>query len=238
MINAIIIDDERLARLELKHLLANFNEINIVAECSSLNETKIALEEHAVDLLFLDINMPEKNGFELLESLEKTPDVIFVTAYDEYAVKAFEVNALDYLLKPIDPDKLENSIQNFINNYEKKGTSKPKNLDYNSQIFIKDGQKCWFVELKDIRYFESEGNYIRVFFKNFKPLILKSLNKLEEKLDPEYFFRANRKNIVNVKWIETVEPWFNGGLQATLKNGEKIEISRRQSSKFKEQMSL
>ncbi len=239
MINAIIIDDERLARVELDHLLKNHPTIKVVALCADKEETIEALKKHQVDLMFLDINMPEKNGFELLEEIEETPDVIFVTAYDEFAVKAFEVNALDYLLKPVDPNRLEQTIEKYTIIKEKSDRIyKEGNLTLESQIFIKDGQKCWFVELKSIRYFESEGNYIRVYFENHKPLILKSLNKLEEKIDHKYFFRANRKHIINLKWIEKVEPWFNGGLQAVLKSGEKIEISRRQSTKFKDQLSI
>lgn len=239
MINAIIVDDERLARIELEHLLKIHKEINIVALCANKKEVDETLKTQQVDLMFLDINMPEKNGFELLETIEETPDVIFVTAYDEYAVNAFEVNALDYLLKPVDPERLTQTIEKYISNRKTSNIrNKEQNLTLESQIFIKDGQKCWFVELKNIRYFQSEGNYIRVYFENQKPLILNSLNKLEEKLDSKYFFRANRKHIINLKWIDKVEPWFNGGLQAVLKSGEKIEISRRQSSKFKEQLSI
>ncbi len=240
---AIIVDDERLARKELKSLLKDYHEIEIVDECSSPDEAISSIKKHDPDLLFLDIQMPEKTGFDLLQELEKTPKVIFVTAYDEFALKAFEVNALDYLMKPVDPERLKETLQKVINEDNEKEipiiVEENKGLlSSTDQIFIKDGEKCWFVTLKDIRMFESEGNYVRIYFQNFKPLILKSLNNLEDRLDNKVFFRANRKYIINLKWISHIENWFNGGLQVTLKDGEKIEISRRQAVKFKALMSL
>ena len=242
---ALIIDDERLARKELRSLLNRFHEIEIIDECSNAEEAKVAIELHRPDLIFLDIQMPGKNGFELLNDLERAPKVIFVTAYDEYAIKAFEVNALDYLLKPVNPDRLEEAINKLMRQKQELFPVQEEMIDgsrnklfEDDQIFLKDGEKCWFVTLKDVRMFESEGNYVRVYFNEFRPLILKSLNALEDKLDPKIFFRANRKFIINLKWVNGIENWFNGGLQAQLKNGEKIEISRRQAARFKEVMSL
>ena len=242
---ALIIDDERLARKELRSLLNRFHEIEIIDECSNAEEAKAAIELHRPDLIFLDIQMPGKNGFELLNDLERAPKVIFVTAYDEYAIKAFEVNALDYLLKPVNPDRLEEAINKLMRQKQELVPVQEEMIDgsrnklfEDDQIFLKDGEKCWFVTLKDVRMFESEGNYVRVYFNEFRPLILKSLNALEDKLDPKIFFRANRKFIINLKWVNGIENWFNGGLQAQLKNGEKIEISRRQAARFKEVMSL
>lgn len=240
---AIIIDDERLARKELRSLLNKFHEIEIVDECANAEEAVESISNNHPDLIFLDIQMPGKNGFELLNELDRVPKVIFVTAYDDYAIKAFDVNALDYLLKPVNPERLEDAINKIMQ--AKSGTviqqiqeEQEKKLGENDQIFIKDGEKCWFVTLKDIRMFESEGNYVRVYFNEYKPLILKSLNSLEDRLDPKSFFRANRKFIINLKWVSGIENWFNGGLQAQLKGGEKIEISRRQAAKFRDAMSL
>ncbi len=238
----LIIDDERLARKELIGLLKNFTEIEIAAECSNAEEAKAAIKLHQPDLIFLDIQMPGKNGFELLEELDSVPKVIFVTAYDEYALKAFEVNALDYLLKPVEEDRLAEAINKVLQEEEEvnDSISAPKNdgrLGQEDQIFLKDGEKCWFVSLKDIKLFESEGNYVRVYFNNFKPLILKSLNNLEERLD-HTFFRTNRKYIVNLRWVQSVENWFNGGLRLTLKDGTQVEVSRRQGARFREMMSL
>ncbi|MFM1795084.1 MAG: hypothetical protein RL642_1469 [Bacteroidota bacterium] len=241
---AIVIDDERLARNELKKLLADYPEVEVIAEAGNVDEAVKLIEELMPDLIFLDIQMPAKTGFDLLTELETVPLVVFTTAHDEYALKAFEVNALDYLLKPIDPKRLSDAIQKVMSMDDREeiaGEAKTDNRSFlsdNDQVFVKDGEKCWFVKLSEIRLFESVGNYARVFFGNNKPLILKSLNSLEERLDPKTFFRANRKHIVNLRMIEKVEPFFNGGLLLEIKGGEKIEVSRRQAVRFKEMMSL
>lgn len=239
---AIIIDDERLARAELRKLLQEFPEIEIVDEAANVEEGLLKIDTHHPDLLFLDIQMPGKTGFDLLSEIDRTPQVIFTTAYDEYALKAFEVNALDYLLKPIEPRRLSDAIQK-LNGWE--GSITPNGgeghrgpLSEEDQVFVKDGDRCWFVKLGEIRLFESVGNYAKVFFGAHKPLILKSLNALDDRLDEKVFFRANRKHIVNLRMIDKIEPFFNGGLLIELKGGEKIEVSRRQTVKFKEMMSL
>jgi two-component system LytT family response regulator len=242
--NAVIIDDERLARNELKKMLVVHPEIEIIGEAANADEGLQLINELNPDLVFLDVQMPVKTGFDLLQELEKLPAVIFTTAYDEYAIRAFEVNALDYLLKPIDPKRLSDAIQKFLAIDEKEMLFSENrseirlSLSESDQVFVKDGEKCWFVKLAEIRLFESVGNYARVFFGTNKPLILKSLNSLEERLDPKTFFRANRKHIVNLRMIERVEPFFNGGLLLEIKGGEKIEVSRRQAVRFKEMMSL
>lgn len=239
---AIIIDDERLARNELRKLLQDFPEIEIVDEASNAEEGITKIETHNPDLIFLDIQMPGKTGFDLLAELDRAPQVIFTTAYDEYALKAFEVNALDYLQKPIEPKRLADAVHKLHasemapNNHV--GTENKSLLKDTDQVFVKDGERCWFVKLNEIRLFESVGNYAKVFFGNNKPLILKSLNALEERLDEKTFFRANRKHIVNLRMIDKIEPYFNGGLLLELKGSEKIEVSRRQTVKFKEMMSL
>ena len=245
-VKTIIIDDERLARNELKKLLHEFDVIEIIDEAANVQEGVEKIEHHNPDLIFLDIQMPGKTGFELLEQLEHIPKVIFTTAFDEFALKAFEVNAIDYLLKPVEPKRLADAIQKVQQEDNKEigpanhnGFSlKNTLLKMDDQVFVKDGEKCWFVKLNEIRLFESVGNYAKVFFGSNKPLILKSLNSLEERLDDKVFFRANRKHIINLRWIEKIEPYFNSGLLLELKGGEKIEVSRRQTVKFKEMMSL
>ena len=242
-VTAIIIDDERLARNELKKLLEQHPEIQIIDEASGVDEGVEKIELARPDLIFLDIQMPGKTGFDLLGELEKAPKVIFTTAFDEFALKAFEVNALDYLLKPIDPNRLSDAIQKLqtelsLEQASLLGGSVRGPLTEADQVFVKDGEKCWFVKLAEIRLFESVGNYAKVYFSSHKPLILKSLNALEDRLDEHVFFRANRKHIINLHWIEKIEPYFNGGLLVELKGGEKIEISRRQTVKFKEMMSF
>ncbi|MEY4955545.1 MAG: hypothetical protein RI981_1630 [Bacteroidota bacterium] len=240
---AIIVDDERLARNELKRLLENFPHMEVIAEAANTDEASALLETMQPDVLFLDIQMPGKTGFEWLESWEGyLPEVIFTTAFDEYALKAFEVNALDYVLKPIELARLSESIQKLEKRQiqQTQSIASPNHvLGAQDQIFVKDGERCWFVRLDRVRLCESMGNYVRLFFDDQKPLVLKSLNALEERLDPKVFFRANRKHIINLNYIDKIEPWFSGGLQVTLSGkGEKIEISRRQSIRFKELLSL
>lgn len=246
MVNVVLIDDERLARAELRKLLSDFSEIEVIGEAANASEGVEAIKNLQPDLIFLDIQMPGKTGFDMLADLDKVPNVIFTTAYDEYAIKAFEVNALDYLLKPVEPKRLADAIQKYHFQEEKElyapsaspATSNRNLLEEGAQVFVKDGERCWFVKLSDIRLFESVGNYAKVYFGTNKPLILKSLNALEERLDEKVFFRANRKHIVNLRMIDKIESYFNGGLLLDLKGGEKIEVSRRQTVKFKEMMSL
>ena len=240
MQKAIIIDDERLARNELKKLLLEFPDVEVIGEAANANEGIEKIESLNPDLIFLDIQMPGKSGFDMLTQIERAPHVIFVTAYDEYALKAFEVNALDYLMKPVEPKRLADALlkvrqkdEEELLSYNNRGL-----LHENDQVFVKDGERCWFVKLSDVRLFESVGNYAKVFFGTNKPLILKSLNALEERLDDKIFFRANRKHIINLRMIDKIEPYFNGGLLLDLTGGEKIEVSRRQAVKFKEMMSL
>ena len=237
---ALIVDDERLARTELKRLLTPFKDVNVIGEAVNADDALEKIAELKPDLIFLDIQMPGKTGFEMLEELDSVPTVIFVTAYDEYALKAFEYNALDYLLKPIEPKRLEETINKLIEKSRKKTVKEldKDTLSGSDQVFVKDGEKCWFVKLEQVRLFESEGNYVRIYFDENKPLILRTLNYLDERLDDKVFFRANRKHIINLKWINTIEPWLNGGLLVKLKDGQKVEVSRRQAIKFKDMLSL
>ncbi|MFD2036418.1 LytR/AlgR family response regulator transcription factor [Belliella marina] len=243
---ALVIDDERLARKELINLLSHYDHVEVVGEATNVDDAKEKIDALLPDVVFLDIQMPEKTGFELLEELDNVPHVIFTTAYDEYALKAFQVNALDYLLKPIEPKRLEDAIVRLQKKLQdqspKQGENEnpngSKKLTLEDQVFVKDGDRCWFVKLVNVRLFESDGNYIKVYFENNKPMIHKSLNALDERLDEKSFFRASRKHIINLSWVEAIEPWFNGGLVVTLKGGERIEVSRRQAARFKDMMSL
>lgn len=238
---ALIVDDERLARVELKRLLQPFKDINIVGEAVNVEDALEKITQLNPDLVFLDIQMPGKSGFDLLEELDSVPTVVFTTAYDEYALKAFEYNAMDYLLKPIEPQRLEETVKKLVEKDKREIVSQVtdgKVLTEKDQVFVKDGERCWFVKLETVRLFESEGNYVRIYFGENKPLILRTLNYLDERLDPKSFFRANRKHIVNLKWIESIETWLNGGLLVKLRGGHKIEVSRRQAIKFKDRLSL
>jgi two-component system, LytTR family, response regulator len=235
----LIIDDERLARAEAKKLVAEHTDWQIL-EAATFAEGVEMVNEHKPNLLLLDIQLDaKKTGFDVLQEIEFMPKVIFCTAFDEHAIKAFEHNALDYVLKPIDPKRFEEALQKYKASIVVEDENKRKNiLTEDDQVFVKDGEKCWFVTLSDVRLFESVGNYAKVYFGENKPLILKSLNALEERLDDKTFFRANRKHIINLRWVKNIEPFFNGGLIVSLKGGEQIEVSRRQAVKFKDMMSL
>lgn len=238
---ALLIDDERLARSELRRLLSAFPDIAIVGEAANAKQAREQLANHP-DLLFLDVQMPGETGMELLASLEPpAPHVIFTTAYDEFAVKAFELNALDYLLKPVDPERLAAAIERLraksVAGENARATARER-LAAEDKVFVREGDRCWFVEVKSIRLLESEGNYTRVHFDNAQPQLFRSLNAMEERLDPKYFFRANRRQIINLAWIDKIEPWFSGGLLVHLKGGAKVELSRRQAQEFREKMSL
>lgn len=238
---ALIVDDERLARKELMKLLEDHPSIEVVGEAMNAEEAIQMTNELNPDLLFLDIQMPGKTGFQLLEELDSVPVVVFTTAYDEFALKAFEVNALDYLLKPIQAERLAETVAKITEKERSKiiaARNPDKKLGLNDQVFVKDGDRCWFVSLTNVRMFESDGNYIKVYFDTNRPMIHKSLNALDEKLDERAFFRASRKHIINLSWVEGIEQWFNGGLMVKLKGGDKVEVSRRQAAKFKDLMSL
>lgn len=238
-IKTLLVDDEKLAREELRFLLQDYNDIEIVGEAENTDEAIALIRDTRPDLLFLDINMPEKSGFDLLEELDETPEVVFVTAYDQFAIKAFETNALDYILKPVKTDRLQKAIEKVseaLNNKPKRDRS--TDLRPDSQVFIKDGEKCFFVKLSDIFMFESAGNYVKVHFGNKAPLLHKSLNLLESKLPQDMFFRANRKEMINLAFIQNIESYFKGGLHVTLKSGHNVEVSTRQAVRFKELMSL
>jgi two-component system LytT family response regulator len=235
----LLIDDTRLARQELRYLLKKFPEVEILDEANNVDLALEKIEQHKPELIFLDIQMPGKDGFELLENLEAVPEVIFTTAYNEYALKAFEYNALDYLQKPISEERLGKALEKVGEKLaQKSGSTSRKILSENSQVFVKDGEKCWFVELSKVRVFEILDNYTRIYFEDQQPMIPRTLNYMESRLDPEVFFRANRQQIVNLKWIERIEPWFSGTIRIYLKDGTEVEVSRRQTARFKEIMSF
>jgi two-component system, LytTR family, response regulator len=235
--NALLIDDERLARAELRRLLGKHPAITIAGEAANADEARARIAELRPDLIFLDVQMPGDDGFALLESLEPPlPQVIFTTAYDEFAVKAFTCNALDYLLKPVDPARLAAALERLEQRPE--AGAAPPRLAPEDKVFVREGERCWFVEVRSIRLMESEGNYTRVHFGDAQPQLFRSLNAMEARLDPRAFFRANRRQIINLSWIERIEPWFSGGLLVHLKGGLKVELSRRQAQAFRDKMSL
>lgn len=234
----IIIDDERLAREEVKRALAGYPDFEIVGEATNVDVALSLIESKQPDVIFLDIHMPKKSGFDLLDELGAVPEVVFTTAYDQYAVQAFEVNALDYLVKPLREERFSKTIQKVKSELSAKKSEEPKSFAANSKIFIKDGEKCYFIPLVDISFIESLDNYARLYFGNKKVMIKRSLNVLEKKLDSSLFFRINRSQIINMQYIKEIHPHFHNSLQIILTTGETLKVSTRQSVKFKQINSL
>ena len=232
---AMIIDDEPPARRELRRLLSDFPWVEIVGEAGNIDQAAEMIGTLSPELLFLDIQMPGGSGFDLLTRLEDVPQVIFTTAYDEHAVRAFKVDALDYLLKPIEPARLAEALTR-VKSAQAARTPKPDAVL--EQIFVRDGSRCWFVPLREVRLLTSEGNYIRLSWGKSQPLLGRALAALEQRLDPNRFFRANRRQIINLDFIESVELGVNGRLHAQLRDGPEVEISRRQARLFKSKMSV
>ena len=241
-LRALIVDDERLARSELRRLLRAHARIEIVGEAENAAAARRAIDDLELDLLFLDVQMPGETGFDMLASLESVPLVVFTTAYDEYALRAFEVSALDYLIKPVDPKRLARTVERLLATWTPDDdpaagrASAP--LSPNDRVFVTAGERSWLVELGTIRLFEAEGNYTRVHFGREKPLINRSLGQLEARLDPRAFFRANRSQIINLKAVRRIHTWFGGGLMAELEDGQEVTLSRRRARAFRELMSV
>jgi two-component system, LytTR family, response regulator len=228
----LIVDDERLARAELRRMLEVHRDVTIVGEAANADEAEAQLRSAGIDVLFLDIQMPGASGFDLLERLDGLPAVIFTTAYDEYAVRAFEVNALDYLLKPIRPDRLAVALAKV-----REARSAPKRPPP-ARVFLRDGERCWIVATADIVLFEAEGNYTRAYFGRERPLVRTSLQALESRVDPAVFFRASRRHLVNLRHIEAIDEDVGDAYSVRLRGGHSVAVSRRQSRKLRETLSL
>jgi two-component system LytT family response regulator len=244
MINVVIVEDSELARLELKNLLKDHADINIIAEADDVKSAIKIITETSPDLVLMDIDLPSGNAFDILAELAVVPHLIFTTAYDKFALDAFEFNTVDYLLKPIKKERLAKALSK-LEIKSNTGNSKSENnnnieplLSGDSQFFIKDSEKCWLIKIKDVRYIEAIGNYSRIFFSTHSPMHYRSLQKIETRLNPKQFFRINRQQLVNLHYISAIEPWITGGLKITLTCGKELEVSRRQAYNFKQVMSL
>ncbi|MHA7831742.1 MAG: LytR/AlgR family response regulator transcription factor [Flagellimonas sp.] len=234
----LIIDDERLAREEVRRALGNFPEFTVIGEANNVEVAIALIEKEQPDIIFLDIHMPGKSGFDLLEELGTVPEVVFTTAYDQYAVRAFEVNALDYLVKPLREERFAKTIEKVKLEFKKQEEKQRAPLASHQKIFIKDGERVYFIALSEVSLIESMDNYARLYFGNEKPMIKRSLNQLEERLDPKIFFRANRSQIINTEYIKEIQPYFNNKLRLVLTTGEIVDLSNRQSVTFKKRNSL
>jgi two-component system, LytTR family, response regulator len=234
---ALIVDDEPWARFEMERLLAPYSWLTIIGQAASASEAIAYLEREDLDAIFLDVQMRDGDGFSVLPSLpDPAPKIIFTTAYSNFAVRAFEVNALDYLLKPIAPDRLAKAMSRLAE--PSKEPRAEKNLQSDDHIFVQDGGACWFVPVRTIRLLEVNGDYTRVYFGQHAPLIHRTASALENRLPANLFFRANRKHIVNLGFVESVTPWFSQTLKLTLKGGEEVEISRRATQALRKKLSL
>jgi len=236
----LIVDDSRLARKELADMLADVPNTTLIAEAVDVSSAIAAINMHKPDLVLLDIHLPDGDGFDVLEKSDFTPQVIFTTAYEQHALRAFEFNALDYLLKPVTQERLTAAIQKSISKQNTPAqptiASTPKTRT--DQIFVRDGERCHFIRLSDLRLISVEGNYVRLFFLNTKTLLARSLNHIEERLDPQVFFRANRQQIVNMDYVAKIEPWLNEGLLIKMQDGTEVEVSRRQAKELKQRLEI
>lgn len=232
--DAVIIEDSELARFELEHQLKVHPQIRLVGQAGDVDSGVALIERASPALVFLDIDLPGGNAFTLLERLSRVPQIIFTTAFDQFALQAFGFNTVDYLLKPIEPAQLARAIDKL--RAEPAVSAGARTVD--SPIFVKDGERCFLVKPREIRLIEAVGNYSRLYFGSHAPMVYRSLGAVEAQLDPVVFFRASRSQLVNLNYVEQVAPWVNGGLQLTLKGGGEIEVSRRQSQRLKELLSL
>lgn len=235
---AIVVEDSRLAREGLVKMLQNFPDIDVIGTADHPTNALPLIQESHPEVIFLDIHMRGKNGFDLLEALDYEPRIIFTTAYSEYAIRSFDYNTVDYLLKPISEDRLATAINKlFHTGNELLPDTKPA-LDINSKMFIKDGDKCHLVSLNTICYFESCKNYVRIFFSDNSAFVKKSLNSIEDRLPKKYFFRVNRQYIVNLNEIKSIEEATNEGYEITMKDGKLLDVSRRNALELKELLSF
>lgn len=236
----LIVDDSRLARKELADMLADIPNTTLIAEAVDVSSAIAAINTHKPDLVLLDIHLPDGDGFDVLEKSDFTPQIIFTTAYEQHALRAFEFNALDYLLKPVTHERLAAAMQKSINkqNNSVEATTVRTPKTRTDQIFVRDGEHCHFIRLSDLRLISVEGNYVRLFFLNTKTLLARSLNHIEERLDSQVFFRANRQQIVNMDYVAKIEPWLNEGLLIKMLDGTEVEVSRRQAKELKQRLEI
>jgi two-component system LytT family response regulator len=250
-LKTLIVDDERLVRNEIRRMLDGHDSVEVVGEAADATEAEAAVDDLSPDLLLLDVQMPDATGFDLLERLDEVPHVVFVTAYDEYAIRAFEVNALDYLVKPVEEERLAEALETVQEQAalsedavgpapqpDTDENQEPDPLTIDDRVFVKDGRRCWFIRLEKVRLFEAAGNYTRLYFDGEEPLVHRSLSSLEEQLEPERFFRTSRQHILNLDWVEDMNRRPNGKLLAHLPGEKTVEFSHRRSRRFQDERSL
>lgn len=231
----LIVDDERLARKELISLLREFENIKIVGEADSVSTASKAVKELEPDVIFLDIQMPGGSGFDLLEKTDIQSKIVFVTAYDEFAIRAFEVNALDYLLKPVNPERLRSAIER-LEKEDKFSKDTQRKLKYDDVLFILLDSQYKFINVKNILSINSAGDYTELVLTTGKNgITVKSMKEWEYRLPEQNFCRIHRSTIINIEYIERIEEWFNYSFRVFIKGIEKpLVMSRRYAAKLKE----
>ena len=235
VIDAVIVEHSELARFELEHQLKAHPQIRIVGQAADVDSGVALIDREAPGLVFLDVDLPGGNAFDLLARLEHVPQIVFTTAHQQFALQAFDVSTtIDYLLKPIEPDRLARAIGKLDLEPERVAIARSPD----APIYVKDGDRCWLVKPREVRLIEAVGNYSRLYFGAHSPMVYRALGAVEAQLDPAMFFRASRSHLVNLGYVEKIAPWRNGGLQLTLKGGQEVEASRRQSQRLKEMLSL
>ncbi|WP_223786756.1 LytR/AlgR family response regulator transcription factor [Marinicella meishanensis] len=232
----VMVEDSRLARNELLQLLKPHQNLEVVGQGSTVAEGVALIREQQPDVLLLDINLPDGTGFDVLEQLDHCPAVIFTTAYDEYAVQAFEQNALDYLLKPISQQRFNQALEKLLKAYATEPSPKVEQV-IDHKIFVKENDRCWLVDVHQIRYFVSHGNYTQLHFDQHQPLVYKSLTQIQTRLPEKQFFRANRSHIININFVKNIEAYGHSGLLLTMDDGQEIDVSRRHASHLKKALS-
>ncbi len=257
MTKVILIDDEPLARQIVKEYLSTFKEIEIVAECGDGFEAVKAIQQHNPSLIFLDIQMPKINGFETLELIEKKPAVIFTTAFDEYALKAFEQNAVDYLLKPFNEERFQKAVKKYLDSasplekvtggidnstsnekIEQLESVSKKHTEEAHRVVVKNGTSILILPTTQIIYIEAYDDYVKIFNNETFYLKKKTMSYYEEVLDPSQFVRVHRSFILNLNYLTKIEALDKNNNLALLKNGSKIPLSRTGYSKLKEILNI
>lgn len=240
VLRVLIVDDARLARQELRTLLSALPWVQCVGEADDVPAAREAIAALAPDLVLLDVQMPSGTGFDVLDGLERVPSVVFVTAYDTYAVRAFRANALDYLVKPVEAPRLLEALER-ARHHAVLDTEPPAvhgTLGAQDQVFVREGERCWFVSIAEIRRLVVDGNYTRLWFRDQNALLARSLSALEARLPSDLFFRANRNTLVNLRRIRAVTPSIGDGYDLALDDGSEVEVSRRQARELRERMAL
>ena len=242
-LRVLVVDDARLARREMQTLLAAMDGVECIGEADDVPAAREAIARLHPDVVLLDIQMPSGSGFDVLDGLQVPPSVIFTTAYDQYAVQAFDANALDYLLKPVEASRLQAALDQARARIAEaaptaRSSGDTAKLGAEDTVFLRDGERCWFVALGEISRIVVDGNYARLWFRGQNALLSRSLAALEARLEPGLFFRANRNTLVNLRKVRGVELSVADGYDLTLEDGSQVEVSRRQARELRERLAL